>query len=59
MNKKRKSQIEEYYLQINRAHRNLKYMKYDHELCLDKEIKETLVNIAKIRIELKRKLEEI
>ena len=40
MNKKRKSQIEEYYLQINRAHRNLKYMKYDHELCLDKEIKD-------------------
>ena len=58
MNKKRKRELEKYYLQINRAYRDLKYMKYDSELGLDKEVKEAFVNIEKIRIELKRRLEE-
>tara|TARA_B100000287_G_scaffold302941_1_gene286088 strand:- start:48 stop:224 length:177 start_codon:yes stop_codon:yes gene_type:complete len=58
MNKKRKRELEKYYLQINRAYRDLKYMQYDSELGLDKEVKEAFVNIEKIRVELKRRLEE-
>ena len=58
MNKKRKKELEKYFLQINRAYRDLKYMKYDSGLGLDKEVKEAFVNIEKIRVELKRRLEE-
>tara|TARA_B100001093_G_scaffold520073_1_gene612480 strand:- start:4626 stop:4802 length:177 start_codon:yes stop_codon:yes gene_type:complete len=58
MNVKRKKEIEKYYLQVNRAYRDLKYMKYDHELSFQGEIKIAIVNLEKIRLELKRKLEE-
>jgi len=33
-------------------------MKYDHELSFQEEMKIALVNLEKIRLELKRKLEE-
>ena len=58
MNKKRKKELEKYFLQINRAYRDLKYMQYDSDLGMDKEVKEAFVNIEKIRVELKRRLEE-
>tara|TARA_B100001057_G_C22389234_1_gene771549 strand:- start:50 stop:229 length:180 start_codon:yes stop_codon:yes gene_type:complete len=57
MNVKRKKEIEKYYLQINKACRDLKYMKYDHELDSQEEMKVALVNLEKIRLELKNKLE--
>tara|TARA_Y100001937_G_C6918980_1_gene240893 strand:+ start:233 stop:412 length:180 start_codon:yes stop_codon:yes gene_type:complete len=59
MNKKRKRELEKYYLQINRAYRDLKYMQYDSELGLAIEIKQAFVNVEKIRVELKRRLEEL
>jgi len=58
MNVKRKKELEKYFLQINRAYRDLKYMQYDSDLGMDKEVKEAFVNIEKIRVELKRRLEE-
>ena len=57
MNKKRKRELEKYFLQINRAYRDLKYMKYG-DFGMNKEVKEAFVNIEKIRVELKRILEE-
>lgn len=57
MNAKRRKEIEKYYLQINKACRDLKYMKYDHELDFQEEMKIALVNLEKIRLELKNKLE--
>ena len=57
MNAKRRKEIEKYYLQINKAYRDLKYMKYDHELDFQEEMKIALVNLEKIRLELKNKLE--
>ena len=57
MNKKRKKELEKYFLQINRAYRDLKYMKYG-DFGMNKEVKEAFVNIEKIRVELKRRLEE-
>ncbi len=58
MNAKRKKELEKYYLQVNRAYRDLKYMAYDHELEFQEEIKIAIVNLEKIRLELKRRLEE-
>ena len=58
MNAKRKKEIEKYYLQANRACRDLKYMMYDHELEIQEEMKIAFVNLEKIRLELKRRLEE-
>ena len=57
MNAKRKKEIEKYYLQVNRAYRDLKYMMYDHELKFQEEMKIAFVNLEKIRLELKRILE--
>jgi hypothetical protein len=57
MNKKRKKELEKYFLQINRAYRDLKFMKYAG-IGMEKEIKEAFVNIEMIRLELKRRLEE-
>ena len=57
MNAKRKKEIEKYFLQINKACRDLKYMKYDHELSFQKEMKIALVNLETIKVELKRLLE--
>jgi len=37
MNVKRKKELERYFLQINKACRDLKYMKYDHELGFSKK----------------------
>ena len=56
MNAKRKKEIEKYWLKINKMHRELKYMKYDSELKLDKEISEALMNVIKIKEELERRL---
>ena len=56
MNKKRKIELEKYWMKINKMHRDLKYMKFDHELKLDKEIQKTIVNIEKIKVELERQL---
>ena len=58
MNAKRKKEIEKYYLQINRSYRDLKYMKYDSGLGLETEITNALVNIEKIRENLKAKIEK-
>jgi hypothetical protein len=58
MNAKRKKEIEKYYLQVNRTCRDLKYMMYDHELEFQEEMKIAFVNLEKIRLELKRRLEE-
>ena len=58
MNAKRKKELEKYFLQINKAYRNLKHMKYDHELGFQEEIKIAIVNLEKIKLELKRRLEE-
>ena len=58
MNVKRKKELEKYFLQINKAHRDLKYMKYDHELGFQEEISIAIVNLEKIKLELKRILEE-
>ena len=58
MSAKRKKEIEKYYLQVNRACRDLKYMMYDHELAFQEEMKIAFVNLEKIRLELKRRLEE-
>ncbi len=56
MKEKTKKELEKYYLQINRAYRDLAYMKYAN-FGMDKEIKEAFINIEKIRNELKKKLE--
>ena len=58
MNVKRKKELEKYFLQVNKAYRDLKYMKYDHELGFQEEMKIALVNLEKIKLELKRRLEE-
>ena len=58
MNVKRKKELEKYFLQVNRAVRDLKYMKYDHELGFQEEMKIALVNLENIKLELKRILEE-
>ena len=58
MNAKRKKELEKYFLQVNKAYRDLKYMKYDHELGFQEEMKIALVNLEKIKLELKRRLEE-
>ena len=58
MNAKRKREIEKYYLQVHSAYRDLKYMMYDHELEFQEEMKIAFVNLEKIRLELKRILEE-
>ena len=58
MNAKRRKEIEKYYLQINKACRDLKYMKYDHELDFQEEMKIVLVNLEKIKLKLKKDLEE-
>ena len=58
MNVKRKKELEKYFLQVNRAVRDLKYMKYDHELGFQEEMKTAIVNLEKIKLELKRILEE-
>ena len=58
MNVKRKKELEKYYLQTNKAYRNLKHMKYDHELGFQEEMKIALVNLAKIKLELERMMEE-
>jgi len=58
MNVKRKKELEKYFLQINKACRDLKYMKYDHELGFQEEMKIALVNLEKIKLELRRILEE-
>ncbi len=58
MNAKRKKELEKYFLQVNKAHRDLKYMKYDHELGFQEEMKIAIVNLEKIKLELKRSLEE-
>ena len=58
MNAKRKKELEKYFLQVNKAYRDLKYMKYDHELGFQEEMKIALVNLEKIKLELKRSLEE-
>ena len=58
MNVKRKKELEKYFLQVNRAHRDLKYMKYDHELSFQEEMKIVLVNLEKIKLQLKKDLEE-
>jgi len=58
MNVKRKKELEKYFLQVNKAYRDLKYMKYDHELGFQEEMKIALVNLEKIKLELKRSLEE-
>jgi len=58
MNDKRKRELEKYFLQINKAYRDLKYMKYDHELGFQEEMKIAIVNLEKIKLELKRRLEE-
>ena len=57
MNAKRKKELEKYFLQINRACRDLKYMKYDYELEFQEEMKLALVNLEKIKLLLKNKLE--
>ena len=57
MNAKRKKEIEKYFLQINKACRDLKYMKYDHELSFQEEMKTAIVNLEAIKVELKRLLE--
>jgi hypothetical protein len=56
MNKKRKIELEKYWMQINKMHRDLKYMKFDHELKLDEVIQKTIANIEKIKVELERQL---
>ena len=56
MDSKRKKEIEKHWLKINKMHRDLKYMKYDSELKLDKEISEALMNVIKIKAELERRL---
>ena len=58
MNAKRKKELEKYYLQINRAYRDLKYMMYDHELKFQEEMKIAFVNLETIRLNLKSRLEE-
>ena len=57
MNAKRKKELEKYFLQINKACRDLKYMKYDNELSFQEEMKIALVNLETIKVELKRLLE--
>jgi hypothetical protein len=52
MNKKRKNEIEKYWLKINKMHRDLKFMKYDHNLGMDSELK----NAVEIIEEIKNKL---
>ena len=37
MNAKRKKELEKYFIQANKAYRDLKYMKYDHELGFSKK----------------------
>ena len=44
MKEKAKKELEKYYLQINRAYRDLAYMKYAN-FGMDKEIKEAFINI--------------
>ena len=56
MDSKRKKEIEKYWLQVNKMHRNLKFMKYDSELNLDHEIGGALNNVTKIKAELDRLL---
>jgi hypothetical protein len=58
MNVKRKKQLAQYFLQINKAYRNLKYMKYDHELGFQEEMKIAIVNLRKIKLRLERMMEE-
>tara|TARA_R110002153_G_scaffold78891_3_gene201601 strand:+ start:246 stop:419 length:174 start_codon:yes stop_codon:yes gene_type:complete len=55
---KEKKQLAQYFLQTNKAHRNLKYMKYDHELGFQEEMKIAIVNLEKIKLELERMMEE-
>tara|TARA_R110001592_G_scaffold114404_2_gene314231 strand:+ start:78 stop:254 length:177 start_codon:yes stop_codon:yes gene_type:complete len=58
MNVKRKKQLAQYFLQINKAYRNLKYMKYDHELGFQEKIKIAIVNLEKTKLGLERMMEE-
>lgn len=53
MNTKRKNELDKYWLKINKMQREIKYMKYDVELKLDKEINEVLNNLEKIDTRLK------
>ena len=53
MNTKRKNELDKYWLKINKMLRDIKHMKYDSELKLDKEINEILINLEKIDIRLK------
>ena len=54
MNTKRKNELDKYWLQVNKMHRELKYMKYDSELNLDKEITEAMSNVEKIKTVLEK-----
>ena len=53
MNTKRKNELDKYWLKINKMQREIKYMKYDVELKLDKELNEVLNNLEKIDTRLK------
>ena len=53
MNTKRKNELDKYWLKINKMQREIKYMKYDAELKLDKELNEVLNNLEKIDTRLK------
>ena len=46
---KEKKQLAQYFLQTNKAHRNLRYMKYDHELGFQEKIKTAVVNLEKTK----------
>ena len=53
MNTKRKNELDKYWLKINKMLREIKHMKYDAELNLDKELSEVLNNLEKIDAKLK------
>ncbi len=53
MNTKRKNELDKYWLKIDKMQREIKYMKYDSELKLDKELNEVLNNLEKIDTRLK------
>ena len=56
--KKRENEIQKYWLQINRIHKELLWMSYDTDLGLKEEYKAAILNIEKIKSSLNEKMKE-
>jgi hypothetical protein len=55
---KRKNEVQKYWLQINRIHKELAWMSYDPNLGLKEEYKAAIEIIEKIKSSLNEKMKE-